>query len=161
MGWANALNKIFNHFEHDFAATVVRPRMNYRSAPELVRIQQIIAKALDSQNEPAVAHDDGRGGNGECRLLLYDDYTKEAAHLAGLIKGWLDDGVNPRDICVLTRKNDPHYTSSLKAELANRSVKARVESDLQDLLSERLTTTLLDFFKLAVLQRCLIHGPRQ
>lgn len=154
MGWANALKGVFAHFKQDFSATVVRPVMNYRSAPRLVAIQQVIAHALDGSHEPAKAHDDGSDGEGECRVLLYGDEQAEAAHLAGLIEGWIKtDGVPPRDICVLTRTKSPFYTDLLIAELKSRSVKARVESDMQDLLAEPLTIALLDFFKLASLPR--------
>jgi DNA helicase-2/ATP-dependent DNA helicase PcrA len=149
MGWANALQGIFGQYQKDFAAQLVRPRRNYRSAPELVRIQQVVAKALDRDNEPAIAVDDGSTGEGECRVFLYRDHLVEAAHLSGLIAGWIvNDGVNPRDICVLTRKTPPQYTTVLQAELTKRAVKSRIESELQDLLSESVTTTLLDFFKL-------------
>src|SRR5271157_1643859 len=111
MGWANALKGIFEQFEHDFLAQPVRPRMNYRSAPRLVEIQKIIAKALDGKSEPAIAYDDGSTGNGECRVFLYESHLIEAAHLAGLIEGWVvGDGVDPRDVCVLTRKRDTYYT---------------------------------------------------
>ena len=93
-------------------------------------------------------------GKGECRLFLYRDHLIEATHLAGIIAGWIvDDGVNPRDICILTRKTPPQYTAVLQAELAKRAVKSRIESELQDLLAESVTTTLLDFFKLGSMRR--------
>jgi DNA helicase II / ATP-dependent DNA helicase PcrA len=154
MGWANALKGVFVHFEQDFSATAVRPVMNYRSAPRLVAIQQVIAHALDASNEPALAHDDGSEGEGECRVLLYDNQRAEATHLAGMIEQWVkNDGVRPREICVLTRTRSPFYTDLLIAELKTRSVKARVESDVQDLLAEPLTIALLDLFKIASLPK--------
>ena len=152
MGWANALKGIFGQFQSDFGASQVRPLMNYRSAPKLVAIQQVIAKALDGSNEPSVSYDDGSNGEGECRVLLYDDQLDEAVHLAGLIESWVKaDGVDPRDICVLTRTKSEYYTDMLISELAKRDVKGRIESDMQDLLAEPLTIALLDLFKLASL----------
>src|SRR5208337_2640033 len=98
--------------------------------------------------------DDGSTGNGECRVFLYESHLSEAAHLAGLIEGWVvGDGVDPRDVCVLTRKRDTNYTDTLKSELAKRAIMSRVESDLQDLLAEPLTIALLDFFKLGCMPR--------
>jgi DNA helicase II / ATP-dependent DNA helicase PcrA len=154
MGWAYAVRNIFDRYQEDFKAQLIRPVRNYRSAPELVRIQQFMAKALDKKNEPAVAIDDGKDGEGECRVFVYPNHLAESAHLAELIEKWIKtDGVDPRDICVLVRKKPLNYTTSLIARLAKRSIKARVESDLQNLLSEPITTALLDFFKLASARR--------
>ena len=150
MGWANALAKIFDMFQEDFKAKPIRPLRNYRSAPKLVRIQQFIAKALDKEHQIAIPVDDGSNGEGECRLLDYPDHLVESEHLASLIEGWINtDGVAPRDICVLVRMKPPSYTTKLMEALGRRSIKARIESELQDLLSEPVTTTVLHFFKLA------------
>ena len=153
MGWANALKGIFRRYEEDFGHTQVRPLMNYRSAPGLVAIQQVFAEALDSNSEKVKAHDDGSNGNGECQCFLYSSYLREAEHLADLIQQTIAGGVDPRDICVLTRTKSRHYTDALIEALAERSVKARVESDMQDLLAEPLMVTLLDLFKLAALPK--------
>ncbi len=154
MGFAYALRKIFDRYQEDFKAKPIRPVRNYRSAPELVRIQQFMAKALDQKNEAAIAVDDGADGNGECRVFVYRNHQAESIHLAELIEKWIKtDGVDPREICVLVRKKPQNYTTSLMAELAKRAVKARVESELQNLLAEPVTTTLLDFFKLASARR--------
>ena len=156
MGWANALSGIFAAFQSDFGATIVRPVRNYRSAPKLVRIQQVIARALDKEHRPAVAVDDGTDGEGDCRLFEYPNQLVESEHLAGLIEGWSKaDGVIPRDICVLVRLLPQKYTTELTDALTRRSIKARVESDLLDLMAEPVTTTILHFFKLATAR----HAP--
>ena len=156
MGWANALSGIFATFQTDFGAAVVRPVRNYRSAPKLVRIQQVIARALDKEHQPAVAVDDDADGEGDCRLFEYPNHQIESEHLAGLIEGWIKiDGVIPRDICVLVRLLPQKYTTELTEALARRSIKARVESDLLDLIAEPITTTVLHFFKLATAR----HAP--
>ncbi len=153
MGWANALKGIFLQYEKEFGASQVRPMMNYRSAPGLVAIQQVFAEALDSNSRKAVAHDNGSDGNGECHCFLFSSYLKEAQYIADLIQKTIADGIDPRDICVLTRTKSPYYTDTLIEALAKRDLKARVESDMQDLLAESLTITLLDLFKLAALPK--------
>ena len=92
--------------------------MNYRSAPGLVAIQQVFAEALDSDSKKVEAYDDGRDGNGECQCFLYPSYLREAEHLADLIEDTIVKGVNPRDICVLTRTKSPHYTDALIVALS-------------------------------------------
>ena len=152
MGWAHALEGIFATFQADFGASDIRPVLNYRSAPELVRIQQVIARALDEDHKDAEAADGGSGG--VCKVFFYKNHLTEAAHLAGLIEGWIaQDGLVPRSICVLTRKTPPNYTTQLTAELAARDIKARVESEMQDLLAEPITTVLLHCLKLASSRR--------
>lgn len=154
MGWANALDGIFTKFVEDFSATVVRPIMNFRSAKRLVEIQQVVAYSLDRSHAPARAHD--QQSEGDCRLLLFDNHEQEAGHLAGMIQRWVvEDQVRPRDICVLTRLRSPHYTETLMRELASRGIKARVESEMQDLLAEPLVATVLDMLKLI----CLPKAP--
>jgi len=150
MGWANALAGIFTTFQADFGAVIIRPVRNYRSAPKLVWIQQFVARALDKDHQIATSVDDGKNGEGECRLFEYPDHLVESEHLAGLIEGWIKtDGVAPREICVLVRLLPQKYSTELTEALARRSIKARVESELIDLIAEPITTTVLHFFKLA------------
>ena len=154
MGWANALPGIFAKFQADFGAAVIRPVRNYRSAPQLVRIQQFIAKALDKEHQLATPVDDGKDGEGECRLFEYPNHLVESEHLATLIEGWIKtDGITPREICVLVRLLPQKYTTELTDALARRSIKARVESELIDLIAEPITTAVLHFFKLATARR--------
>ncbi len=48
MVWAGARIDAFNRFERDFAAKRVPLLFNFRSSPDLVRIQHIVAQALDA-----------------------------------------------------------------------------------------------------------------
>lgn len=151
MGWAGALPNAFEPFVKDFGAEVLRPTTNYRSAPELVRIQQHLAKALDPDGEPSVSHDQNPEDAGDCSVFLYETQEAEAGHLARRIAGFInDERLSPRDICVIVKRNPEIYTASLVPELAGLGIKARVEADLQDLLAEPLTHLLLVFMRVAV-----------
>lgn len=154
MQWAGALSGIFRHFKEDFDASVLRPVVNYRSAPELIRIQGILAVALDKQSVPAVPPEDAPKVGGECRILCFEDSSEEARHLASLLRRWTHaDSLKPRDVCILTRNRPPEYTGELQEELHKVGIKARVESELQDLLAEPLTSALLDFLRMAAVPR--------
>ncbi|MFO0849959.1 MAG: ATP-dependent helicase [Gemmataceae bacterium] len=154
MVWAGALDQIFEVYRSDFVAEVRNLVMNYRSAPELVRIQETLIAAIEPGTPAPKAADDGSDGEGECRVLLYPTHEREAAHLAELAVGWVfGDGVSPRDICVLTRNKPATYAEVLIKELGNRGVKARVETELQDLLVEPLAVVAMDALKLAVFGR--------
>jgi DNA helicase-2/ATP-dependent DNA helicase PcrA len=154
MQWAGALSGIFQKFKSDFGASVLRPALNYRSAPELIRIQGVLAAALERQSVVAVPPEGATAGEGECRILSFDNSSEEARFLALFVKDWVEsDQLSPRDVCVLTRNRPPDYTGELQEELRKCGLKARIESELQDLLSEPLTSMVLDFLRLAAAPR--------
>ncbi|NMU46898.1 ATP-dependent helicase, partial [Vibrio parahaemolyticus] len=49
MGWAGARGDAFHQFEADFSAQRYPLLLNHRSSPELVRIQHVIAQAIDHE----------------------------------------------------------------------------------------------------------------
>jgi superfamily I DNA/RNA helicase len=144
MVWAGAVKNVFDLYRSDFEAEARNLVMNYRSAPNLVRIQQTLVAAIEPGTPTPESADDGSDGEGECRVLLYADHDREAKHLAEMAARWVqDDGVEPRDICVLTRNKPGDYVDTLVHELRTLGIKARVETDLQDLVVEALSRTLL------------------
>lgn len=154
MGWAGALDDVFSEFENDFDATRVPLVRNYRAAPELVRILGHLTTAIDADAPPPEPQRDGTDGDGECRVLLFEDYEQEATTLAAMTKSWIeDDGLAPRDICILTRNRPGEYTERLREALDQEGIEGRIESDLQDLLAESVTTVLLDMLNLATRQQ--------
>lgn len=144
MVWAGAVKNVFELYRGDFEAEARNLLMNYRSAPNLVRIQETLVAAIEPGTPTPEAADDGSDGDGECRVLLYADHDREAKHVAEMAAGWVqDDGVEPRDICVLTRNKPGDYVDTLVRELRSLGVKARVETELQDLVVEPLSRTML------------------
>ncbi|MCI0744587.1 MAG: ATP-dependent helicase, partial [Verrucomicrobia subdivision 3 bacterium] len=154
MGWAGALQGIFQQFKNDFGANVETLLINHRSAPELVRIQHHLIHALDPA-APMPEHSEEKAHMaGECRVIIYPDHETEARHVAELVAGWIqNDGLHPRDICLLTRQTPDHYTKPITEALRAKSIKSRVENDLQDLLVEPLTVVLLAFLRIALMGR--------
>lgn len=151
MRWAMALPKIFERFKTDFKADVQWPVLNHRAAPRLVQILATIAAEMEPGGKAPEAVDKGKDGDGECRVLIFPNATVEGKTLAGLLKQWAQkDGIKPRDICTLARQTPDRYCAELLKELERQKVPARIESLLQDLLSEPVTTAVLDFLKLAV-----------
>ncbi len=150
MRWAMALTGIFERFRTDFQAAVFRPRRNYRSAPRIVAVVGHLAAAIEHGAQSPQPYDDGLDGEGECRLLAFPSSDLEAAEVARLINTWIHAGVTPRDICVLTRQKPEVYGRSLVDALSSQGIVARVESKLQDLLAEPVTTIVLDFIRLAI-----------
>jgi superfamily I DNA/RNA helicase len=52
MGWAGTVPEVFARLARDFGAEGIQLLCNYRSSPELVRIQHVLAEALDSRSRP-------------------------------------------------------------------------------------------------------------
>jgi superfamily I DNA/RNA helicase len=151
MTWAGAVENIFDRFTGDFGAARHDLVMNYRSAPELVRIQQTLIAAIEPDTPPPTAADDGTDGEGECRVLVFADHASEASNLAELAESWVvEEKIHPRDICVLTRSKPADYTNVLIQALLKRNLRARVETELQDLLVEPLVLVAMDVLALAL-----------
>lgn len=154
MLWADAQVGVFDAFQSDFGAVRLGLVMNYRSAPRLVAIQRHLIAALDSQSPAPQAADDGSSGEGECRVLIFPDDGVEANHLASLMTTWIgQDGVRPDDICILARQRLDIYGERLQTELSARSIRSRIQNEMQDLLSEPLTNAVVDTFRVCAMQR--------
>ncbi len=149
MGWARALDGVFNHFAADFKAQHFTLIRNYRSAPRLVEIQHAITQTLEGQNAIRVESMDESEGEGECRVLIFENSALEASNIADLINSYIsNDNVKPRDICLLTRQTPERYTTTIMSELLQRGIASRVENELQDILVEPLTQLVIDMLKL-------------
>lgn len=151
MRWALALRGIFASYRTDFSAEVHNPLRNYRSAPNLVKIIGSLAGAIEKGSPMPHSMDSGSDGEGECRLLEFADAGAEAVTVASIIRKRIDEGVQPREICILTRQKVEQYSKSLLEQLKAMGVEARVEEKLQNLLAEPVTEILLDYLKIALL----------
>lgn len=155
MAWAGALDGIFLTFQKDFEALQYRLQSNFRSAPRLVEVQHEIVMALEDHNVTPSVSKATVDTKGECSVLFFADHEREAQYLAERIAHWISyDGLSPRDICIITRQRVEQYTKVLIETLANRGVQGRVESRLQELLAEPVTTIILHILRLLVEQRC-------
>ena len=86
MGWAGALEGIFETYAADFDAQPLNLYQNFRSAPRLRRMQNAMVRVMD----PAAALDDQEleGEDGEIEILHFKDDTEEALrHLLTKIPG--------------------------------------------------------------------------
>ncbi len=151
MRWAGARPEVFPALKNDFGAIETKLKQNHRSASSLVAVQAVVARRIDSTAPAAEAVGEGANASAECLLLEYNDASEEAADLAARIDEWIrEDNLSPRDICILTRQMPGVYSAEIILALEKLGRRARVEQELQDLLSEPLTTSLLDLLHLAI-----------
>jgi superfamily I DNA/RNA helicase len=152
MGWAGALEGIFETFAEDFKARGLNLYQNFRSQPRLRRMQNAMVKVMDPQ--AAVPDDELAGEGGSIEILEYKDSQEEAEELAEMIQQWIDqDGLSPSEIAVLVSKQPELYTARLMAELSIRSVPFRNEQELQDLSVEPAARLIVDFLIVVISDR--------
>lgn len=159
MLWAGALEDVFEQFQKHFAARRVDLLRNYRSAPELVAMQHIIACALENKPVKAVASRKAKL-QGTCDLYRFRDSAQEAQLLANVFEASLASGLKPRDHCVLVRQKPAEMISALEQALVERGIKLRDEAALQDLLTEPAVEILSDVILLATRIRCAAAWSR-
>jgi DNA helicase-2/ATP-dependent DNA helicase PcrA len=150
MKWAGASGDIFERFVADFGADTERLTQNHRSVSRLVQIQQSFANALDPHAAQVVSARPEPPEAGECRAFQFAHEHAEADYLAGLIQTWIrEEGLAPRDICILCRMKTAAYTEALIRRLAADNIAARIEDSFQRVLSENICAALVDVLTLA------------
>lgn len=147
MGWAGAVEGIFQTFADAFDALPRNLYQNFRSAPRLRRMQNAMVKVMDP---PAALEDaDIVGDEGEIGILRFNDDGEEAASLAERIRGLIDDGIAPSEIAILVSKQQNLYCQRLTAAFEAAEIPFREEDKEQDLASEPAACLLIDFLLIA------------
>jgi superfamily I DNA/RNA helicase len=154
MGWAGALPNIFSTYCNDFQAQRLDLIKNHRSAPVLVNIQAALFEHLDPEAVPAVVAAGWEANEGVCEIYLFDSHIQEAGVLARQINEWVSlENIDPRKIVILAKQQVDVYAREVITQLGFVGQKARVESDMQDLLTEPLIQIILQFLRLATIER--------
>lgn len=148
MGWAGALEGIFQTYANDFDALPLNLYQNFRSKPRLRRMQNAMVRVMDP---PAALEDnDLSGDEGEIKILCFDDDDSEATQLADAIWEWINgESMQPSEIAVLVSKQQNLYCQKLRVALKARGIPFREEDSLQDLASEPVSALLVDFLLIA------------
>ena len=115
MRWAMALDDPFGNFEEDFEAERIRLSNNYRSSPELVRIQHRIALSVDTEAKLAESKVAWDSYSDACVILEFPTPEEEARYLAGVIEPSIADGsLKPRDFAILVRQKPADYFAGIR-----------------------------------------------
>lgn len=152
MTWAGALAGVTRTFADEYGAKSHILRSNFRSEPEIIRIIGSLAEQIEPDAVPPVHGLGKTEGVGECRGFEFSDDASEATALAEvLVRTVVDEGIAPRDICVLCRRLVKDYSPLLVKALRAKTdvVSVRDESNLQELLSEPLASIVVDAFTAA------------
>ncbi len=152
MGWAGAMDGIFQAFVADFAATPLSMYRNFRSKPRLLRLQNEIIRRLDPSS--VMPDEQLTGDEGEVFAWRFDDSRKEADYLADLIEGWIkSEQLPPGETAVLIRNQLDLYAVHLMAALEARAIPFRNEQQMQDITVEPAARLIVDYLSCLYGQR--------
>jgi len=155
MRWAMAMEDAFTPYEADFAAKRTSLLNNYRSSPDLVRIQDVLAKAIDAKATTPVSKSLGTIVGDSCQVWDFSTVETEAKHLSNFIADEMKIyELKPRDFAVLVRMKAADYLKTLEPAFAACGLVLRNEAAqvgkvaLQELFTELLSDTLITVLRL-------------
>jgi superfamily I DNA/RNA helicase len=164
MRWAMAMTDPFTPFEADFEAQRTPLHNNYRSSPDLVRIQDVLAKALDAKASTPVSKIEGTISGDSCAVWDFSTPSVEADRLAEFVaKQMAEHKLVPRDFSILVRQKPSNYMKLLEPAFAKKKIQLRNEAlqvgpvALQELLAEDLSDYLLALLRLFTSERAGRH----
>ncbi|WP_417539053.1 UvrD-helicase domain-containing protein [Marinobacter sp.] len=152
MGWAGALEGIFQTFATDFDAVPLNMYRNFRSEPHLLRMQNEIIKTLDPTS--VMPDDQLVGEGGEVFAWRFADSRREAEYLAELILSWIEkDQLPPSEIAILVSKQLDLYANYLMVALEEKGIPFRNEHQMQDITAEPAARLVVDYLSCLYGQR--------
>ncbi len=164
MRWALAMEDPFGVFEADFGATRTSLFNNYRASPDLVRIQHILAQALDARAVKPISQTKGAISGESCAIWDFSSPQTEAAWVARFVQAQIEEHVlTPRDFALLVRQKAANYAEVLAPSFTECGLSLRNESAqvgsvmLQELLSEEVSNILVRVLRLAMSDRAGRH----
>lgn len=148
MGWAGALEGIFQKYAEDFHAAPLNLYQNHRSKPRLRRMQNRMIAVMD----PAATAppEDLQGEEGEVEILHFTNDQGEAEYVAGLITDWLEQGVPHGEIAIVVSKQPRIYAAPLMEALTRNGIAYRDDAAQQDLAVEPVSSLILDFLRVVM-----------
>lgn len=164
MRFAMAMDDPFTPYEADFKATRMPLKHNYRSSPDLVRIQDILSRALDAKTVTPVSKSTGTIAGDSCEVWDFKTVAGEAKCLAEFVASELKTyKLKPRDFCVLVRVRAADYMKMLEPAFATCGLQLRNEAAavgevaLQEMLSETVSEILVTLLRLVTTDRAGRH----
>jgi superfamily I DNA/RNA helicase len=164
MRWAMAMDDPFTAFDADFGAQRTPLYNNYRSSPELVRIQHILAQALDAHAVEPVSKTTGTISGDSCAIWDFSAPDIEADRLAAFVSSEMKThGLGPRDFALLVRQKAADYAAVLEPAFVAAGIPLRNEAGsvgammLQELLTEEASQLVVKLLRLSMTKRAGRH----
>lgn len=164
MRWAMAMDDPFAAFDADFNSKRTPLYNNYRSSPELVGIQHILAQALDVKSVKPVSKTSGTVAGDSCAIWDFSSPEPEARKLAAFVASEMKSHkLRPRDFVLLVRQKAGEYADVLQPAFVAAGIPLRNEAGkagdimLQELLAEEASELIICVLRLAMTTRAGRH----
>ena len=164
MRWAMAMDDPFAAFDADFKSKRTPLYNNYRSSPELVRIQHVLAQALDAKSVKPVSKTSATISGDSCAIWDFSSPEREAEKLAAFVASEMKaHDLGPRDFVLLVRQKAADYAAVLEPAFAATGIPLRNEAGqagaimLQELLAEEASELIISVLRLAMTKRAGRH----
>ncbi|WP_283195108.1 ATP-dependent helicase [Rhizobium sp. AN80A] len=147
MGWAGALEGIFQDFARDFQARPLNLYQNFRAKPRLKRMQNAMVRKMD----PSGAVDEASlpGEEGSITLLTAADATEEAEKLAAAVRSRINGGLEPSEIAILVSRDQQYVCQCLRASFHAHEIPFREEDSTQEFTAEPVVKVITDLLLVA------------
>ena len=123
--------------------------INHRSAPRLVALQKDMYNSLNDNSCVEISNKWNKD-DGEIELFISKDDNVESYNLALDIQSKINEGMTPSDICILCKQKPLDYTKKLISVLSELGIRARVETEYQDLIKEPIIALLISVIRLSI-----------
>ena len=144
MGWAGALEGVFETFAQDFSAEPLNMYRNFRSKPRLLKLQNRIIQNLDPNS--VMPEELLRGDEGEILLCEFENDVEEAKSIVERISEWISNEKIPlHEIAILVSKQAESYAAVIMKNLEEKNIPYRNEQQLQDISTEPITRLIIDY----------------
>jgi superfamily I DNA/RNA helicase len=160
MRWAMAMDDPFIAFDADFGGKRTPLYNNYRSSPELVRIQHVLAQALDVRAVAPVSKTVGTIAGNSCAIWDFSTPEVEANRLAAFVAAEMKTHkLCPRDFVLLVRQKASDYAAVLEPAFIAAGIPLRNEAGavgavmLQELLAEEASGLIVAILRFAMTKR--------
>lgn len=157
MAWAGARIDAFERYERDFNAERIQLLLNFRSSPDLIRIQHVVARALDAGVIETQGRTERLIDGDVAQIWNFATEDSEAVQISSWLAADMQArGTRPRDYALLVRQTADRFEAQLFDEMEVNGLGIRNESraigrtTLQDLLVEELTKIGVAILRLAV-----------
>lgn len=143
MGWANALEGVFEQYRGDFEARVSRLYMNFRSKKRLRRMQNEVVRVLEP--EAALEMNEEEQENGRVEIWHCNDCAEEASRIRDQVQAWIEDGLPVSEIAIIVRSDLKYYLQKVMSELSQHKIPFRDEHENQDLIHQPIFIFIVDY----------------
>lgn len=156
MRFALAMDDPFTAFDATFGAERIPLRSNYRSSPELVRMQHVLAQSLDAGAIEPESRTHSSISDACCAILDFRSVDEEAQYLAQFIVAQMQEhALKPSDFVLLVRQKADDYARVLAPVFQASGIPLRNEAAqvgtqmLQELLTEPLSDAVVLMLRFA------------